>query len=128
MIGEVFLLSRDPARVADWYHRHLGWEFQRMANEETWYAEVYFREDERPEVRQNLVCAIMPGDPGEAGRGHIVNCRVDDIEAVVASLRDDGCDVSAIEIGEDAEGQGRFARLDDPEGRRIELWEHLQPG
>ena len=26
MIGGVFLLSRDPAALAEWYRRFLGWE------------------------------------------------------------------------------------------------------
>jgi hypothetical protein len=30
-----------------------------------------------------------------------------------------------VTIGSDAEGKGKFARLLDPEGHRIELWEHL---
>jgi catechol 2,3-dioxygenase-like lactoylglutathione lyase family enzyme len=70
------------------------------------------------------VFAIMPGDPGN-GAGHIVNYRVDDIEAVVASLHAGGVETSPITVGADAESQGKFARLRDPEGHRIELWEHL---
>ena len=66
----------------------------------------------------------MPGDPG-AGEGHIINYRVGDIAAVVRSLEDDGIDVSPITVGADADGTGKFARLRDPEGHRIELWQHL---
>ena len=66
----------------------------------------------------------MPGDPG-GGEGHIINYRVDDLAAVVASLQEGGVEVSAIQVGPDAEGEGKFARLRDPEGHRIELWEHL---
>ena len=123
MIGGVFLLSRDPERLADWYRRHLGLELGFLP-EEGYYNELYFRKDETPEERQHLVFAIMPGDPG-AGEGHIINYRVDDIEAVVASLREDGTEVSSITVGPNAEGEGKFARLRDPEGHRIELWEHL---
>lgn len=85
------------------------------------------RPTDRPERRQHLVYAIMPGEPGEPGRGHIVNYRVDDLESVVASLQAAGVETSAVTEGPDAEGQGKFARLQDPEGHRIELWEHLQP-
>jgi catechol 2,3-dioxygenase-like lactoylglutathione lyase family enzyme len=123
MIGGVFLLSRDPAALAEWYGRHLGLELD-VLPDETRYSELYFREDERPEQRQHLVFAIMPGDPGE-GEGHIVNYRVDDIEAVVASLQADGVETSPVRVAADAEGQGKFARLRDPEGHRIELWQHL---
>src|SRR5439155_6265489 len=84
MVGGVFLLSRDPAALADWYRRHLSWELSVLPGE-GYYTELYFREHDRPEQAQHLVFAIMPGDPG-AGEGHIINYRVDDIEAVVASL------------------------------------------
>jgi catechol 2,3-dioxygenase-like lactoylglutathione lyase family enzyme len=123
MIGGVFLLSRDPAALADWYRRHLGWELELLPGE-GYCTELYFREHERPEQPQHLVFAIMPGDPGN-GDGHIVNYRVDDIDAVVASLQAEGIETSPVTVGADAEGEGKFARLRDPEGHRIELWEHL---
>ncbi len=124
MIGGVFLLARNPASLAGWYHQHLGWELTPMSDG-THFIELYYREADRPEVEQHLVYAIMPGDPGEPGKGHIINYRVDDIEAVVASLHRAGVDTSPITIGADATGQGKFTRLLDPEGHRIELWEHL---
>jgi hypothetical protein len=34
-------------------------------------------------------------------------------------------ETSAVTVGPDAEGQGKFVRLLDPEGHRIELWQHL---
>jgi glyoxylase I family protein len=123
MIGGVFLLSRDPEKLVEWYKRHFGWELAFLP-EEGYYRELYFRDDEKPEQRQHLVFAIMPGDPG-GGEGHIINYRVDDLDAVVKSLTEAGVEVSSIEVGADAEGQGKFARLRDPEGHRIELWEHL---
>jgi len=124
MIGGVFLLSRDPAALADWYRRHLGWELSVLPGE-GYYTELYFREHDRPEQAQHLVFAIMPGDPG-TGEGHIINYRVDDIEPVVASLHEGGIETSPITTGADAEGEGKFARLRDPEGHRIELWQHLE--
>ena len=125
MIGGVFLLSRDPEPLAAWYQRHLGWRLELLPGE-GYYREVYYREDEDEQSgrRQHLVFAIMPGDPGR-GDGHIINYRVDDIEGVVRSLADDGVEVSQVSVGEDAEGQGMFARLRDPKGHRIELWQHL---
>jgi glyoxylase I family protein len=123
MIGGVFLLARDPAALAEWYRRHLGWELGFLPGE-GYYAEVYFREHDQPEQPQHLVFAIMPGDPGN-GEGHIINYRVDDLDAVVASLHADGVETSPITVGPDADGEGKFARLRDPEGHRIELWQHL---
>jgi catechol 2,3-dioxygenase-like lactoylglutathione lyase family enzyme len=125
MIGGFFLLSRDPAALADWYRRHLGCELGYLPDDDTFYAELYFREADRPEQRQHLVYAIMPGDPGKPGSGHIVNYRVDELDPIVASLRAAGVETSPVTVGPDAEGQGKFMRCQDPEGHRIELWEHL---
>jgi hypothetical protein len=44
----------------------------------------------------------MPGDPG-SGEGHIINYRVDDLEVVVGVLRQDGVEVSPIEVGPGSE-------------------------
>ncbi len=125
MIGGVFLLARDPHSLAEWYQRHLGWQLRYLADERTYYIELYYQPTDHPEQRQHLVYAIMPGDPGEPGRGHIVNYRVDDIDAIVASLEESGVETSPVTVGPDADGQGKFARLQDPEGHRIELWQHL---
>ena len=126
MIGGVFLLARDPRALADWYQRHLGWELGYISDEDTYYIELYYRETDRPEQPQHLVYAIMPGDPGEPGRGHIVNYRVDDVDAIVASLHDAGVETSAVSVGPDAEGQGKFVRLHDPEGHQLELWQQME--
>ena len=50
----------------------------------------------------------------------MVNFRVRNLEAIAAQLREAG-----IEVEIDAENypNGRFARLHDPEGNPIELWE-----
>ena len=62
------------------------------------------REDAQPATRRQLVYAIMPGDPGPPNTGHIVNYRVDDIDAVVAGLRADGTEATPVTLGEDADG------------------------
>jgi catechol 2,3-dioxygenase-like lactoylglutathione lyase family enzyme len=131
MIGGVFLLSRDPAALAQWYARHLGWELGYVPEDDTYYTELYYRFPDTPDTpdtpdeRPHLVYAIMPGDPGTPGTGHIVNYRVDDLDAVLASLEEAGYEPPAVTIGPDANGEGKFSRLEDPEGHRIELWEHL---
>jgi catechol 2,3-dioxygenase-like lactoylglutathione lyase family enzyme len=128
MIGGVFLLARDPRTLAEWYRRHLGWELSYLADEDAYYVELYYGELDRPEQHQHLVFAIMPGDPGEPGQGHVINYRVDDVDTIVARLHQDGVETSAVTVGADAEGQGKFVRLPDPEGHRIELWQHLDDG
>jgi predicted enzyme related to lactoylglutathione lyase len=125
MIGGVFLLARDPRSLGEWYQRYLGWQLSYLRDDDTYYIELYYREVDRPEQSQHLVYAIMPGDPGESGKGHIVNYQVDDIDSIVDSLHEAGVETSAVTTGADAQGEGKFARLQDPEGHRIELWQHL---
>jgi catechol 2,3-dioxygenase-like lactoylglutathione lyase family enzyme len=127
MIGGVFLLARDPRVLAEWYERHLGWELGYLPEEGAYYVELYYRELDRPEQRQHLVFA-MRGDPGEPGQRHVVNYRVDDVDAIVARLHREGIETSTVTVGADAEGQGKFVRLLDPEGHRRELWQHLAAG
>lgn len=58
----------------------------------------------------------------------MINYRVDDLNAVVAQLRGAGVPTGEVTTERDAEGFGKFARLSDPEGNPIELWQHLGQG
>ena len=51
----------------------------------------------------------------------MLNCRVRDLDAMLAQLRAGGADVA--EETQDMEGVGRFGWVTDPEGNRIELWQ-----
>jgi hypothetical protein len=50
----------------------------------------------------------------------MVNFRVRDLDAMVAQLRGAGI---SVEIDQQRYPNGRFARLNDPEGNPIQLWE-----
>lgn len=50
----------------------------------------------------------------------MINFRVNDLDAMAAQLRDAGIEV---EIENEEYPNGRFARLVDPEGNPIQLWE-----
>lgn len=53
----------------------------------------------------------------------MVNYRVDDLQALLAALRSEGCQVDEkTEVSE----YGKFGWVMDPEGNRIELWEPPQ--
>jgi predicted enzyme related to lactoylglutathione lyase len=57
-----------------------------------------------------------------ADRQWMLNLRVDDLDGLLVSLRAAGIAVTT-NPDWDAPGVGRFARLHDPEGNAIELWE-----
>jgi predicted enzyme related to lactoylglutathione lyase len=52
----------------------------------------------------------------------MLNLRVDNIDALIAALGNAGIAVETRAEWDQA-GVGRFARLHDPEGNPIELWE-----
>jgi glyoxylase I family protein len=112
-IGGVFFRARHPKALAQWYHTHLGVDVAPDKYEErpwqqqawpTWYAP--FPED--------------TGYFGKAGRQWMINFRVVSLDALVNQLRT--AKVS-VEIDPEPYPNGRFARLHDPEGNPIELWE-----
>jgi predicted enzyme related to lactoylglutathione lyase len=57
-----------------------------------------------------------------ADKQTMINLRVSDMDGLLTSLRAAGIDVITREEW-DAGGIGRFARIHDPEGNAIELWE-----
>jgi len=57
-----------------------------------------------------------------ADKQWMLNFRVDGLNALIAALQADGIEVITNPEW-DAPGVGRFARIFDPEGNQIELWE-----
>ncbi|MGA7622652.1 MAG: VOC family protein, partial [Candidatus Acidiferrales bacterium] len=57
---------------------------------------------------------------GDASKTWMINFRVRDLNAMVTQLRDAGI---SVEVDSERYPNGRFARLNDPEGNPIQLWE-----
>lgn len=114
-IGGVFFRAQDPEALAVWYQTHLGVD---PVGPVPWH-----------QVAGYTVFAPFPDDTdyfGDPGRQWMINFRVDDLDAMVAQLTAAGIDVLT-KAEWDVPGIGRFARLHDPEGHPIELWEPAQP-
>ncbi len=116
-LGGVFFKCRNKAALMDWYAKHLGLEISGPAWNFSW------REAAEPERMGMTVFGFFDQDtdyfnPSE--RDVMFNFRVDDLDAVLAALRDEGVQVD--DKVEEYE-YGRFGWVMDPEGRRIELWE-----
>lgn len=112
-IGGVFFRARDPGALAAWYQAHLG------------VAPAPDSYDKTPWVQQSGPTVFAPFDKesdyfGRKGQSWMINFRVANLDAMVAQLRGAGI---AVEIDETEYPNGRFARLHDPEGNPIELWE-----
>jgi glyoxylase I family protein len=114
-IGGLFFRARDPQALARWYREHLG------------VAPVPTRDGESAWQQQAGPTAFAPfGEDSDyfgADRRWMINFRVASLEAMVAQLRTAGI---AVQLDPQSYPHGRFARLEDPEGNPIELWEAAQ--
>ena len=113
-IGGFFFRARDPAELSAWYERHLGINpAPTDMNTEPW-------------VSSEGVTVFAPFPEGTdyfaANKAFMFNFRVRDMDAMLAQLRAAGIGVSDEQT---MDGVGRFARIHDPEGNAIELWEPL---
>ncbi len=121
-IGGVFVRSQDPEKLGAWYARHLG-----IVQDEAPGMHV-FRWQSPPDGDEaatpgSTTWALFPEDTsyfGDSTNTTMVNYRVDDLDAVLAALRNEG--VTVDQHVEDHE-YGRFGWVTDPEGNRIELWQ-----
>jgi len=110
-IGGLFFRSRDPQARADWYATHLGvgpggdgWSWQQQAGPTVF---MPFKADT---------------DYFPAEQPWMLNLRVLDLDGLLGKLRAAGIAVET-RADWDSPETGRFARLHDPEGLPVELWE-----
>lgn len=109
----MFFRARDPRALAEWYRDNLG-----VTLTPPTYEVPPWRQEAGP-----TVFAPFPSDTdyfGDRRRLWMINFRVRDLEAMAAQLRRSGIDVA---IDPEPYPNGRFARLHDPEGNPIELWQ-----
>lgn len=109
-IGGFLFRAKDPKALRAWYVEHLGvgsgphglWDMQAGPS----------------------VFAPSKADTDYFAADHqwMLNLRVDDLDGLCATLRTAG--IAVITKSEwDMPGVGRFARIHDPEGNPIELWQ-----
>lgn len=110
-IGGFFFRARDPDALSAWYRQHLGvgpsadnWMWPQQAGPTVF---APFRQE---------------SDYFSVDRQWMLNLRVEDLDALLADLRQAGVDI-VTNPGWDTPQTGRFARIFDPEGNPIELWQ-----
>ncbi|MEL7465015.1 MAG: VOC family protein [Pseudomonadota bacterium] len=110
-VGGVFFRAKDPEALSAWYREMLG------VTSPVWM-----------QAPGPTVIAPMPADTdyfGRAEQGWMINFRVGDLDAMIAQLTAAGIDV---ETRAEWDGEiGRFARIHDPEGNPVELWQPPEP-
>ena len=117
-IGGVFFRANDPEQLFAWYQTHLG-----IGRNSTGIVDFPWRRADDPEKSERTVWHLFPKDTtyfGATNPALMINYIVDDLDALLESLRAGGADVDGHR--EDSE-YGRFAWVTDPEGNRVELWE-----
>ncbi len=116
-IGGLFFRAKDPAALAAWYEEHLG-----VSRVPTDYDTPAWMQAAGP-----TVFAPFSENTDYFGRPEqawMLNFRVNDLDAMAAQL-----EAAGIKVERDLEEypNGRFARIYDPEGNPIELWEPENP-
>jgi glyoxylase I family protein len=109
-IGGVFFRSRDPEALSAWYRTHFGI---------TDYTEAVWQQQAGPTV---LMPFAADTDYFAADKQFMINLRVDDLDTLLTDLRRAGIEVKT-DPSWDTPETGRFARVHDPEGNAVELWE-----
>jgi catechol 2,3-dioxygenase-like lactoylglutathione lyase family enzyme len=117
-IGGVFFKAKDPEKLREWYRDHLGF------NLDDWGGMVFQPTgDAGSAEREKTIWSLFPADAtyfAPSTQAFMINYRVDDLHALLAALRAEGCDVDA---KVDESEYGKFGWVMDPEGNRVELWE-----
>ena len=112
-IGGVFFRAGDPDALMKWYEQHLG-----VTQTPTDYEQRPWWQAAGPTIYQPFPTDTPYFD--RPTQGWMINFRVADLDAMVAQLRADGIEVT---VDSESYPNGRFARLHDPEGNPVELWE-----
>lgn len=121
-LGGVFFKSENPERLSAWYATHLGLGI------EGWGGAQFFWDRVGADGEATGERAYTVWSPFKASTEYfepsakpfMLNFRVDDLDATLAALRAEGCNV--LDRREDGD-QGKFGYVMDPEGHLVELWQ-----
>ncbi|MBI1416353.1 MAG: VOC family protein [Limimaricola sp.] len=106
--GGLFFRAKDPDALVAWYAEHLGVpSFGPWPQEAGIATFAPFRADD---------------DYWPADRSFMLNLRVVDLDALISRLCASGIAVETRDEW-DSGDYGRFARVTDPEGNPVELWQ-----
>ncbi len=109
-IGGFFFRSHDPKVLKEWYINVLGVDIQEMVWQQQAGPTVFepFKQDT---------------DYFKADKQWSLNFRVSDLKALLQDLEGKGVVVEQKDEWNSVPEFGTFARVYDPEGNQIELWE-----
>ena len=115
-IGGIFFKSADPKALSAWYAKHLGLDV-------TSWGGALFRWGGEDSESGTTVWSPFAQDTTymqPSAASFMINYRVDNLDALLAALKAEGCNVVD---KTDSSEQGKFGWVLDPEGNKVELWE-----
>ena len=115
-IGGVFFKSANRDQMREWYSKHLGLADKGGGVMLPW------REHDDPQKEHVTVWTIFPNstDYFDPSQPFMVNYIVDDLDALLDRLKQEGVKIDANRMNE---SYGRFAWIYDQDGNKIELWQ-----
>ncbi len=114
-VGGVFVKSKDPKALANWYREVLGLEVKPWGG-----AALPFDAPGHPPKVSWTAFPDSSDYMSPSTRDFMVNFAVDDMDAIVARLTTHGVPILK---RDDDDPFGRFAWIQDPDGTKIELWQ-----
>lgn len=119
-IGGIFFKCSDPEKIKEWYKTHLGF------NMEAYGAKFEWRQADDSTQKGSTLWSPFPDKTKyfePSSKDFMINYRVDDLEALVAALKEEGVTVLDNIATYD---YGKFVHILDVEGNKIELWEPVE--
>lgn len=117
-IGGIFFKSTaDHKRLAAWYSQNLGIAL------ESWGGAILKWPDDKADDGGLTVWHVAEKDSAwfsPSPSSFMINYRVDDMAGMLAQLASNGVEILK---GPDADDNGTFAWVLDPDGNKVELWE-----
>ncbi|WP_343521497.1 VOC family protein [Sphingomonas sp.] len=118
-MGGLFFRAKDPDALTGWYREHLNIGTRCTADDEGEPDDWFWQTKGGP-----MVFAPFKADTDyfAADKAFMINLRVRDLEGMLEQLNAAGIAIITKEEWDTPE-TGKFARIHDPEGNAIELWE-----
>lgn len=116
-IGGVFFKCKDPDKVKEWYHAHLGLDTDRYGSNFEW---VQATDTTKKGFTQWSPFSEETKYFAPSAKDFMINYRVENLERLVEELKKEG--VRVLDQIETVE-YGKFVHILDIEGNKIELWE-----
>ena len=117
-IGGIFIKTADTKRLREWYQKHLGIDIAEWGG-----TSFQWTGPHNPSGQGSTAWSLFEASSSyfqPSAAPFMVNYRVENVHALVAELRKEGCQV----VGNIEESEfGKFGWVVDPDGNKIELWE-----